>query len=189
MQQMQYELAESLWQLKEILSLEEWATKFQYFVFSKKIKKKKKKKIYNCRCPAFYRFNLSLSHCQTWQTCSTKRRGSFPKNLNILWEGLPISLSYSINLTQRGPHAGNGDLCLREFSKSLAHKDGTPCHPWDPSIHEKTYWRTFTTKFSDMEEKITIINLYHTKQKNGKDPLKSNHSSHLPYNLCGVKLY
>uniref|UniRef100_A0A2N9EXH7 Integrase catalytic domain-containing protein n=1 Tax=Fagus sylvatica TaxID=28930 RepID=A0A2N9EXH7_FAGSY len=59
-------------------------------------------------------------------------------------------------LDSMGPFAGNGGLCLREFSKSLMDK-------------------AYTCKYFHVEEKITLLNLHSTKQLPGEDLLKYIH--------------
>uniref|UniRef100_A0A2N9E8C8 Integrase catalytic domain-containing protein n=1 Tax=Fagus sylvatica TaxID=28930 RepID=A0A2N9E8C8_FAGSY len=59
-------------------------------------------------------------------------------------------------LDSMGPFAGNGGLCLREFSKSLVD-------------------RAYTCKYFHVEEKITLLNLHSTKQLPGEDLLKYIH--------------
>ena len=65
-----------------------------------------------------------------------------------------------------GPHAGNGNLCLREFSKSLtdhAYTWYTTLKPdsvctWDDMVE------VFCTKYFHVEDKITLLTLHNTKQ-------------------------
>jgi hypothetical protein len=76
-----------------------------------------------------------------------------------------------------GPYAGNGDSCLREFSKFLddrAYKWYTTLLPrsvrsWDDMVE------MFCGKYFQVDEKITLINLHCTKQGNGEDLLKYIH--------------
>uniref|UniRef100_A0A2N9G908 RNase H type-1 domain-containing protein n=1 Tax=Fagus sylvatica TaxID=28930 RepID=A0A2N9G908_FAGSY len=76
-----------------------------------------------------------------------------------------------------GPYAGNGDSCLREFSKFLddrAYKWYTTLPPrsmrsWDDMVE------MFCGKYFQVDEKITLINLHCTKQGNGEDLLKYIH--------------
>uniref|UniRef100_A0A2N9HTC2 Reverse transcriptase domain-containing protein n=1 Tax=Fagus sylvatica TaxID=28930 RepID=A0A2N9HTC2_FAGSY len=79
-----------------------------------------------------------------------------------------------------GPYAGNGDLCLREFSKSLddrAYTWYTTLSPgsvrsWDDMVE------IFCGKYFQAEEKVTLVNLHGTKQGNGEDLLKYIHRFH-----------
>uniref|UniRef100_A0A2N9EG78 RNA-directed DNA polymerase n=1 Tax=Fagus sylvatica TaxID=28930 RepID=A0A2N9EG78_FAGSY len=59
-------------------------------------------------------------------------------------------------LDSMGPFAAHGDLCLREFSKSLVD-------------------RAYTCKYFHVEEKITLVNLHSTKQQTGEDLVKYIH--------------
>uniref|UniRef100_A0A2N9H763 Integrase catalytic domain-containing protein n=1 Tax=Fagus sylvatica TaxID=28930 RepID=A0A2N9H763_FAGSY len=69
-------------------------------------------------------------------------------------------------LDAMGPHAGNGNLCLREFSKSLtdrAYTWYTTLKPdfvrtWDDMVE------VFCTKYFHVEDKITLLTLHNTKQ-------------------------
>uniref|UniRef100_A0A2N9ER07 RNA-directed DNA polymerase n=1 Tax=Fagus sylvatica TaxID=28930 RepID=A0A2N9ER07_FAGSY len=82
-------------------------------------------------------------------------------------------------LDSMGPYAGNGDLCLREFSKSLddrAYTWYTTLSPgsvrsWDDMVE------MFCGKYFQAEEKVTLVNLHGTKQGNGEDLLKYIHRS------------
>jgi hypothetical protein len=83
-------------------------------------------------------------------------------------------------LDSMGPYAGNGDLCLREFSKSLddrAYTWYTTLSPgsvrsWDDMVE------MFCGKYFQAEEKVTLVNLHGTKQGNGEDLLKYIHRFH-----------
>uniref|UniRef100_A0A2N9EI75 Uncharacterized protein n=1 Tax=Fagus sylvatica TaxID=28930 RepID=A0A2N9EI75_FAGSY len=83
-------------------------------------------------------------------------------------------------LDSMGPYAGNGDLCLREFSKSLddrAYTWHTTLSPgsvrsWDDMVE------MFCGKYFQAEEKVTLVNLHGTKQGNGEDLLKYIHRFH-----------
>ena len=65
-----------------------------------------------------------------------------------------------------GPHAGNRNLCLREFSKSLtdsAYTWYTTLKPdsvrtWDDMVE------VFCTKYFHVEDKIALFTLHNTKQ-------------------------
>ena len=70
-------------------------------------------------------------------------------------------------LDSMGPFAGNGDLCLREFSKSL-----TDCaYTWYSTLQLGSIatWddmvESFCWKYFHGEEKVTILTLHNTKQK------------------------
>jgi hypothetical protein len=71
------------------------------------------------------------------------------------------------------PYAGNGDLCLQEFSKSLDDRTYTwyttlppgSVRSWDDMVE------MFYGKYFQVEEKITLVNLHSTKQRNGEDLL------------------
>jgi hypothetical protein len=64
------------------------------------------------------------------------------------------------------PHAGNGNLCLREFSKSLTDRAYTwyttlksdSVRTWDDMVE------VFCTKYFHVEDKITLLTLHNTKQ-------------------------
>jgi hypothetical protein len=79
-----------------------------------------------------------------------------------------------------GPYAGDGDLCIREFSKSLddrAYTWYTTLRPgsvrsWDDMVE------MFCEKYFQAEEKVTLVNLHGTKQGNGEDLLKYIHRFH-----------
>uniref|UniRef100_A0A2N9GKK5 Integrase catalytic domain-containing protein n=1 Tax=Fagus sylvatica TaxID=28930 RepID=A0A2N9GKK5_FAGSY len=83
-------------------------------------------------------------------------------------------------LDSMGPYAGNGDLCLREFSKSLDDKTYTwytilspeSMRSWDDMVE------MFCRKYLQVEEKVTLVNLHGTKQGNGEDLLKYIHRFH-----------
>jgi hypothetical protein len=69
-------------------------------------------------------------------------------------------------LDAMGPHAGNGNLCLREFSKSLTDRAYTwyttlkpdSVRTWDDMVE------VFCTKCFHVEDKITLLTLHNTKQ-------------------------
>uniref|UniRef100_A0A2N9I4R3 Integrase catalytic domain-containing protein n=2 Tax=Pentapetalae TaxID=1437201 RepID=A0A2N9I4R3_FAGSY len=77
-------------------------------------------------------------------------------------------------LDSMGPYAGNGDLCLREFSKSLEDRAYTwyttlspgSVRSWDDMVE------MFCGKYFQAEEKVTLVNLHGTKQGNGEDLVK-----------------
>ena len=66
-----------------------------------------------------------------------------------------------------GPFAGNGDLCMRKFSKSLNDRAYTwyftlqpgSIATWDDMVE------SFCSKYFHREEKVTILTLHNTKQK------------------------
>ena len=69
-----------------------------------------------------------------------------------------------------GPFAGNGDPCLREFSKSLTDRAYTwystlqpgSIATWDDMVE------SFCSKYFHGEEKVTILTLHNTKQKSSE---------------------
>ena len=73
-----------------------------------------------------------------------------------------IKFMYSI-----GPFVGDGELCLREFSKSLTDR----AYTWYSTLQPNSIptWEdmeeSFCTKYFHGEEKVTIITLHNTKQK------------------------
>ena len=73
-----------------------------------------------------------------------------------------IKFMYSI-----GPFVGDGELCLREFSKSLIDR----AYTWYSTLQPNSIptWEdmeeSFCTKYFHGEEKVTIITLHNTKQK------------------------
>jgi hypothetical protein len=76
-----------------------------------------------------------------------------------------------------GAYVGNGDLCLREFSKSLddrAYTWYTTLPPGSVKVWEDMV-ELFCGKYFQAEEKITIVNLHTTKQANGEDLLRYIH--------------
>ena len=80
-------------------------------------------------------------------------------------------------LDSMGPFAGNGGLCLREFSKSLIDR----AYTWYAILPEGSIrdWEdiveSFCSKYFHVEEKITLLNLHSTKQLPGEDLLKYIH--------------
>ena len=69
-----------------------------------------------------------------------------------------------------GPYAGDRELCLREFSKSLTNR----AYMWYSTLHPNSIptWEdmmeSFCTKYFHGKEKVTIITLHNTKQKPSK---------------------
>jgi hypothetical protein len=69
-------------------------------------------------------------------------------------------------LDSMGPFAAHGDLCLREFSKSLVDRAYTwytvlparSIRTWEDMVE------SFCSKYFHVEEKITLVNLHSTKQ-------------------------
>ena len=78
-----------------------------------------------------------------------------------------------------GAYAGNGDLCLREFSKSLDDK----AYTWYTTLPPESVkvWEDmvelFCGKYFQTKEKITLVNLHTTKQASGEDLLRYIHRS------------
>ena len=66
-----------------------------------------------------------------------------------------------------GPYAGDGELCLREFSKSLTDR----AYTWYSTLQPNSIptledmMESFCTKYFHGKEKVTIITLHNTKQK------------------------
>ena len=66
-----------------------------------------------------------------------------------------------------GPFAGDKELCLREFSKSLTDR----AYIWYSTLQPNSIltWEdmveSFCTKYFHGEEKVTIITLHNSKQK------------------------
>uniref|UniRef100_A0A2N9IES3 Uncharacterized protein n=1 Tax=Fagus sylvatica TaxID=28930 RepID=A0A2N9IES3_FAGSY len=76
-----------------------------------------------------------------------------------------------------GAYAGDGDLCLREFSKSLddrAYTWYTTLPPGSVKAWEDMV-ELFCGKYFQAEEKVTLVNLHTTKQTNGEDLLRYIH--------------
>uniref|UniRef100_A0A2N9FIH6 Integrase catalytic domain-containing protein n=1 Tax=Fagus sylvatica TaxID=28930 RepID=A0A2N9FIH6_FAGSY len=76
-----------------------------------------------------------------------------------------------------GAYARNGDLCLREFSKSLddrAYTWYTTLPPGSVKVWEDMV-ELFCGKYFQAEEKITLVNLHTTKQASGEDLLRYIH--------------
>ena len=69
-----------------------------------------------------------------------------------------------------GSFAGNGDLCLREFSKSFTNRAYTwystlqpgSIATWDDMVE------SFCSKYFHEEEKVTILTFHNTKQKSSE---------------------
>jgi hypothetical protein len=80
-------------------------------------------------------------------------------------------------LDSMGLFAANGDLCLREFSKSLVDRAYTwytvlpagSIRTWEDMVE------SFCGKYFHVEEKITLVNLHDTKQQIGVDLVKYIH--------------
>uniref|UniRef100_A0A2N9FI93 Integrase catalytic domain-containing protein n=1 Tax=Fagus sylvatica TaxID=28930 RepID=A0A2N9FI93_FAGSY len=80
-------------------------------------------------------------------------------------------------LDSMGPFAAHGDLCLREFSKSLVDRAYTwytvlpagSIRTWEDMVE------SFCSKYFHVEEKITLVNLHSTKQQTGEDLVKYIH--------------
>ncbi|GKV13633.1 hypothetical protein SLEP1_g24621 [Rubroshorea leprosula] len=74
-------------------------------------------------------------------------------------------------LDAMGAHAGDGDLCLREFLKPLPDRAYTWCttlppgfvRSWDEMIEQ------FHQKYFQSEKRITILDLHNTRQYTGED--------------------
>ena len=83
-----------------------------------------------------------------------------------------------------GAYAGNGDLCLCEFSKSLDDRAYTcyttlspgPVKTWEDMV------KLFCGKYFQAKEKITLVNLHTTKKVSGEDLL------HYIHRLCDISL-
>uniref|UniRef100_A0A2N9F6T5 Uncharacterized protein n=1 Tax=Fagus sylvatica TaxID=28930 RepID=A0A2N9F6T5_FAGSY len=90
--------------------------------------------------------------------------------------GVPWNTSANF-LDSMGPFAANGDLCLREFSKSLVDRAYTwytvlpagSIRTWEDMVE------SFCSKYFHVEEKITLVNLHSTKQQIGEDLVKYIH--------------
>ena len=79
-----------------------------------------------------------------------------------------------------GAYAGNGDLCLHKFSKSLddrAYIWYTTLPPGSVKTWEDMV-ELFCEKYFQVEEKITLVNLHTTKQASGEDLLHYIHRFH-----------
>ena len=85
------------------------------------------------------------------------------------WKGKEIEHVNKF-LDYMGPFAGNGDLCLRKFSKSLTNRAYTwystlqsgSIATWDDMVE------IFCSKYFHREEKVTILTLHNTKQKSSE---------------------
>uniref|UniRef100_A0A2N9G4S2 Integrase catalytic domain-containing protein n=1 Tax=Fagus sylvatica TaxID=28930 RepID=A0A2N9G4S2_FAGSY len=94
-------------------------------------------------------------------------------------EGVPwnTSANFWIPWDPLLPFAANGDLCLREFSKSLVDRAYTwytvlpagSIRTWEDMVE------SFCSKYFHVEEKITLVNLHSTKQQIGEDLVKYIH--------------
>jgi hypothetical protein len=83
------------------------------------------------------------------------------------------------------PFAGNGELCLREFSKSLMDGAYTWYNTMIPAGSIRAWEdmvERFCNKYFHVKEKIILVNLYNTKEQMGEDLLKYIHS------FCNVSL-
>ena len=73
-------------------------------------------------------------------------------------------------LDSMGPFAGNGDLCLKEFSKSLTDRAYTWYFTLQPG--SITIWddmvEIFCSKYFHGEEKVTILTFHNIKQKSSE---------------------
>jgi hypothetical protein len=76
-----------------------------------------------------------------------------------------------------GAYTGNGDLCLREFSKSFDDRAYTWCTTLPPGFVKvwEDMVELFCGKYFEAEEKITLVNLHTTKQANGEELLDYIH--------------
>ena len=78
-------------------------------------------------------------------------------------------------LDSMGPFAGNGDLCLKEFSKSLTDRAYTWYFTLQPG--SITIWddmvEIFCSKYFHGEEKVTILTFHNIKQKSSEGFLDS----------------
>uniref|UniRef100_A0A2N9J549 Reverse transcriptase domain-containing protein n=1 Tax=Fagus sylvatica TaxID=28930 RepID=A0A2N9J549_FAGSY len=80
-------------------------------------------------------------------------------------------------LDSMGPFAARGDLCLREFSKSMVDRAYTwymvlpagSIRTWEDMVE------SFCSKYFHVEEKITLVNLHGTKQQIEEDLVKYIH--------------
>ena len=80
-------------------------------------------------------------------------------------------------LDSMGPFAAHGELCLREFSKSLVDRAYTwytvlpsgSIRTWEDMVE------SFCSKYFHVEKKITLVNLHGTKQQVGEDLVKYIH--------------
>jgi hypothetical protein len=87
-------------------------------------------------------------------------------------------------LDSMGPFTAHGELCLREFSKSLVDRAYTwymvlpvgSIKTWEDMVE------SFCSKYFHIEEKITLVNLHSTKQLIGEDLVKYIH------HFCDVSL-
>ena len=70
-------------------------------------------------------------------------------------------------MDSKGPFAGDRELCLREFLKSLTNR----AYTWYSTLQPNSIptWEdiveSFCTKYFRGEEKVTIITLHNSKQK------------------------
>nr|POF26474.1 hypothetical protein CFP56_35877 [Quercus suber] len=90
----------------------------------------------------------------------------------FLYDGRKGNAIDNVNkfLDSMGPFAGNDDLCLREFSKSLTDRAYTwystlqqgPIATWDDMVE------SFCSKYFHGEENVTILTLHNTKQKSSE---------------------
>ena len=89
-----------------------------------------------------------------------------------------VHISKFIN--SMGAYAGNGDLCLREFSKSLDDR----AYTWYTTLPPRSVktWEDmvelFCGKYFQAKEKITLVNLHTTKQASREDLLHYIHRFH-----------
>ena len=107
----------------------------------------------------------------------------YPKKYDTLtfalFDGRKESVMEHISkfLDSIGTFAAHGDLCLREFSKSLVDKAYTwyTVLPAGSIRTWKDMVESFCSKYFHVEEKITLVNLHSTKQQTGEDLVKYIH--------------
>ena len=90
----------------------------------------------------------------------------------ILYDGRKGNAIEHVNkfLDSMGPFVGNGNLCLREFSKSLTNH----AYTWYSTLQPSSIatWddmvESFCLKYFHGEEKVTILTHHNTKQKSSE---------------------
>ncbi|CAL2229503.1 unnamed protein product [Prunus armeniaca] len=135
-----------------------------------------------CRCHAGKEFSRSQ---EDWKYIpqppypSSLLQQPYPKGYEtptfVLFDGRKGSPKEHVNrfLDALGPHAGDYNLRLREFSKSLADRAYTwyttlapgSMHSWDELASR------FCKKYFQHEERVTTTQLNNTRQKQGEDPV------------------
>uniref|UniRef100_A0A2N9II49 Retrotransposon gag domain-containing protein n=1 Tax=Fagus sylvatica TaxID=28930 RepID=A0A2N9II49_FAGSY len=166
MQQTQAELAESLKQLKEVNSNKEDRAKTR--MTTQERERPLKEPRHFVRKPPYPIELLKEPYPEKYETPTFAlfdgRKGSAIEHISKFLDSM-------------GPFAAHGELCLREFSKSLVDRAYTwytvlpveSIRTWEDMVE------SFCSKYFHAEEKITLVNLHSTKQLIEEDLVKYIH--------------